>query len=418
MAGPAYALGSGVTNTARVNAFEIGDAYSKYDIAYFSGYTIPGTPPVPTSAESLGVASGHYYYSGDSAQTSAVSNAPGTDGTNWTQDLFFEPSYGSSVSYENNAYNVAYGDGYYNLLAKSENALSVKFNMSYNKRSDKESKALIHLFEDSFNKGEKDTGAYTGIYYTPFEPYSKSGEFYIEAFSRTFDYPDVNSINTVLSQENASTLDWQGYYIPFHQTQGYFAEGNSYSTHDIAYLSGTIPGGQANDRFKIHQSGWYYYTGATETVADTANSPTGDTSLWTKDRFYFPLNQGVSVPESPRYIKQTSQNDYFIRTQDGINKSILNIQFELEGRNDKEAKAVVHFLETHKGHHLFEFTPPAPYDITGKAFICPQWEHKINYKNNNTVSVNLIEAPLNTIGKNVAFSSLVTVDPYFVADFS
>ena len=50
--------------------------------------------------------------------------------------------------------------------------------------------------------------------------------------------------------------------------------------------------------------------------------------------------------------------------------------------------------------------------------MCPQWEHKINYKDNNTVSVNLIETPLNTIGKNVAFATLVTIDPYFVADFS
>ena len=86
------------------------------------------------------------------------------------------------------------------------------------------------------------------------------------------------------------------------------------------------------------------------------------------------------------------------------------MEFSLDARSDKEAKAIVHFLEHRQGKKQFEFTPPAPYDITGKAFICPNWEHTLNYKENNNVSVNFIEYPINLVSADVTFRSLITVD--------
>ncbi len=96
-----------------------------------------------------------------------------------------------------------------------------------------------------------------------------------------------------------------------------------------------------------------------------------------------------------------------------MNKNLLNMQFNFNSRSDKEAKAMVHFLETHQGKNQFEFKPPAPYDISGKVFVCPKWEHQISYVDNNNVSVNFIEFPINLLAKDVTFSTLITVDPYF-----
>ena len=81
-------------------------------------------------------------------------------------------------------------------------------------------------------------------------------------------------------------------------------------------------------------------------------------------------------------------------------------------RTDKEAKAVVHFLESHQGKNQFKFTAPAPYDNPNKVFICPKWEHKLNYKDNNTISVNFIEFPINIVDQETTFLSLITIDPY------
>ena len=405
MADQSYVFGSGVTNIQGVNSFEIGNTYSQYDIVFFSGYTVAGTPPVPTTAESLGVASGHYYYSGVTAATSTAANSPAGASSEWTQKLFCEPSYGAAVSYENQTYDITFGDGYYNLANKSENSLKVNFNLSFDKRSDKETRALVHLLEDSFNKGEKPSGSYTGIYYTPFAPYNEEHEFFIEEIIRGYDYPNVNSLSTSLKREDQSILDWQGYYIPFNQTRGFWRAGETYNKHDTAYLSGD---------YVPRVSGWYYYSGDTETTASDSNGPNGGTtSMWTKNNFYFDINQGVTVNQAPRFIKQPTQSDYYVRTKDGLNKSLLNMELVFDSRTDKEAKAIVHFLETHHGKNQFEFKPPAPYDISGKVFVCPKWHHQLNYKENNNVSVNFIEFPVNLLDSSIAFSSLITVDPYF-----
>ena len=413
MASQDYVLGSGVTNIAGVPSFEVGVTYSQYDIVFFSGYTVGGTQTFAADTEAP---TGHYYYSGTTASVAAAANSPtGVGNTDpndtsepspWTQTLFFEPSYGSSVTFENQSYDIAFGDGYYNVLSKSENSLKTNFNLQFNKRSDKETRALVHLFEDSFNKGDKPSGAYTGIYFTPFAPYNEEHEFYIQQIDRTYDYPNVNTTSTTLFREDQSTMDWQGYYIPFAQTKGFWEAGETYSQHDIAYLSGD---------YSPNVSGWYYYTGETETTATNANGPNGGsaTTQWTNKNFYFDLANGLSVNQAPRFLKQPVQSDYYIRTKDGINKSLLNMEFSLDGRTDKEAKALIHFLEHHKGSKQFEFTPPAPYDITGKVFICPKWQHTLNYKENNNVSVNFIEFPVNLISADVSFSTLVTVDPYF-----
>ena len=410
-----YVLGSGDINTARVGSFEIGRTYQRYDPIFFSGYTVGGTE---STAQSLSTPSGHYYYSGVDSSVATAANSPAgsASASMWTQKLAFEPSYGSSVTYENQSYDMTFGDGYYSVLSKSENSLRVNFDLRFDKRSDREAKALIFLLESSFNKGEKPSGSYTGIFHTPFVPYNNEHEFYVEEFDRSLDYPNVNSVSTRLFREDASILNWQEYYIPFTATQGYFEEGKSYSKHDITYLSGRVK--VDNDRFKPYQSGWYYYSGDNATVADTSNSPTGANSEWTKNNFYFDMNKGISIKEAPRFLKQPTQSDFFVRTKDGLNKSLLNLSFSLDNREDKETKAIVHFLESHQGRKQFGFTPPAPYDITGKAFVCPKWEHSLTFKDNSNVGVNFIESPINFTQQSVVFKSLITTDPYFTTNFS
>ena len=410
MANQSYVFGSGVTSIEGVNSFEVGNTYSQYDIVFFSGYSESNTEYFPD-------VTGHYYYTGTSSQVSSSSNSPATNGSNWTQKLFADASYGSMISYQNMSYDITFGDGYYNVQSKSENSLQTKFDVTFNKRTDKQTRALVHLLEDSFNKGEKPSGAYTGIYWTPFVPYNQEHEFYIQEFDRSFDYPNVNNISFTLYREDQSTIDWQEYFIPFNQTRGFFEEGATYSLHDIVYLSGDYTDDEGNftqnGLYKVQQSGWYYYTGATETTATADNGPIGDNSLWTNNEFYFDLNQGLSIKQAPRYIKHAVQNEYFIRAKDGLNINLLNMTFTLQGRTDKEAKAIVHFLEHKKGSKQFNFTPPRPYNKKDLAFFCPKWSHKLNFKENNDVEVNFIQFPINLSADTVSFTTLVTIDPYF-----
>lgn len=390
-------LNSGVTNIANIPAFELGNSYSKFDVVYYSGYTSAGTE-YPASQS----ASGHYYYTGTAA-TSTTSNIPTVSNSPWTNKFFAEASYGSSVQFKNSYYQVDYGDGYYNYLNKSENSIKSDFSLNFNKRSDKEAKAIIHLLEDSFNKGSKPSGGYTGIYWTPFEPYNQELEFYVENFNHSFDYPDVNNVTFSLFNEDRSTSDWQNFYIPFKNTSGFWQAGNVYSKDDIVYGSGSD--------YTLYSSGWYYYTGDAATTATNSNGPLGNNSLWTKKVFYWPINDGITFNQTPRFHKQNFQNDFFVRVEDGINKNLLNFDITFTSRSDREAKSILHFLEKHRGQDQFLFTLPAPYSKT-KPFVCPEWRHTLKFKDNNDIQVRFKEQPIDYSSLEVIFLNLITIDPF------
>jgi len=131
--------------------------------------------------------------------------------------------------------------------------------------------------------------------------------------------------------------------------------------------------------------------------------------LWTKDEFYFDLNQNINIPQNPRFTKQEIDNGFVMRFNEGINKNLLAFPVDLKGRTDKEALAIVHFLEHHAGVRLFQFTPPAPYDFTNKVFLAASWSHTVNFKDNNDITVNMREFPIDYLSLSTEFRSLVTV---------
>ena len=410
-------INSGVTNIARVLPFEVGNEYKKYDVVYYSGYTDPSPTPA-TLHPCLQSESGHCYYTG-AAATSTITNRPYGAGTEWTTGFFADVSYGATVDYEVLNYTTEFGDGYYNVLNKSENAVRASFSTNFTKRTDQETKAIIHILEDSFNHGNRPSGGYSGIPWTPFAPYNQSGEFFVESFTQSYESPDVNNVSTTFFRETASTTNWKTLYIPFEDTRMDYAhsiDGNvatNYFQHDAVFLRQLA----GEEELAPSQTGWYYFTGEknidysaeTGILGTEYNSPTGSYPLWAKDNFYFDLNQNISIPQNPRFTKQDLDNGFVMRFNEGINKNLLAFPVDLKGRTDKEALAIVHFLEHHAGVNLFQFTPPAPYDFTNKVFLAANWSHTINFKDNNDITVNMREFPIDYLNLSTNFNSLVTV---------
>ena len=350
--------------------------------------------------------------------TVTVSQAVGSaetykvEGTNnWTQDFYFEASYGASVNYDTSYYGIKYGDGYFNFLNRSENALKATFNVSFEKRTDKETKALLHLLDDSFNKGERPSGGYTGIKWTPFNPYDLEARFFVESFDHQYDSPDVNTVSTSFFNETKSLTDWKGFAIPWSGTrQGYNPTGEAYYKHDAVFFEST---NAADSQLMTPlQSGWYYFTGdapSTGVSSDDYNSPSGGGTLWTKDRFYFDVEAGLNISQNPRFIKPQLQNDFYVRMKDGLNKNLLTFSLQLTGRTDTEAKAIIHFLEHHRGTDLIRFTLPAPYNFSDKVFICQRWNHSLKFKDNNDITVEFLEFPVDYLTVEDQFNTLITV---------
>ena len=399
-------LNSGATNIYGISPFAIGTTYEKNDVVYFSGYNVGPAETTCTEAES-----GHYYYSGNINQVASASNTPISTTSNWTQDFYFEPSYGASVDYNTSYYGIKYGDGYFNFLNRSENALKATFNVSFEKRTDKETKALLHFLDDSFNKGERPSGGYTGIKWTPFSPYDLEARFFVENFDHQYDSPDVNSVSTAFFNETKSLTDWQSFAIPWSGTrQGYNPTGEAYYKHDAVFFEST----NAGDSLEMTplQSGWYYFSGDAPTTgisSDGYNSPTGAGTLWTKDRFYFDIEAGLNIEQNPRFTKPQLQNEFYIRMKDGLNKNLLTFSLQLTGRTDTEAKAIIHFLEHHRGSDLIRFTLPAPYNFPDKVFICQRWNHSLKFKDNNDITVEFLEFPIDYLAAEPEFNTLITV---------
>ena len=405
-------INSGVTNIQGIEPYAVGNVYRKNDVVYFSGYQNGATEVTCSEQES-----GHWYFSGNGPQTATTSNTPISTTNEWTQDFYFEPSYGAKVDYEASYYGIEFGDGYYNFMNRSENALRATFNVSFNKRDDKETKALIHLLEDSFNKGEEASNGqgYTGIRWTPFEPYNLSGRFFVENFDQQYENPAVNTVSTQFFNETRSTTDWQQFAIPWESTRGYYHVDKQYHQHDMAFFK------KWNDETVTPaESGWYYVTGVTPSSglkSDAFNSPTGAATIWTKNKFYFDVGQGAQINQAPRFVKQDLQNNFYVRMKDGLNKNLLTFTMTFRGRTDKEAKAMVHFLEHHRGTDLISFELPNPYNLSGKVFICRKWSHQLNFKDNNDIAVDFLEFPIDYLQKEKKFNTLITIVNRPLQDF-
>ena len=79
--------------------------------------------------------------------------------------------------------------------------------------------------------------------------------------------------------------------------------------------------------------------------------------------------------------------------RDGINESLLTLELNFNNRDDAEARAILHFLEQHYGAIPFQFNPPAPYERL-KNFVCQEWTHTYNYKNNHSISARFEQYPI------------------------
>jgi len=73
---------------------------------------------------------------------------------------------------------------------------------------------------------------------------------------------------------------------------------------------------------------------------------------------------------------------------------LLELNLSFNNRSDNEAYAILHFLEQHYGCIPFQFTPPAPYDQK-KSFICEEWQHTYNYKNNHSITAKFNQSAFN-----------------------
>ena len=367
-------------------------SYEKFDTVFFTGEHKNSTTGC------LPVESGYYY--AEAAQAGAAgaynstvaSQSPTGTSTKWTRSFPSTPSYGSSIRFE--AYNdrVDFGDGYYKLMPKSQNSVATKYNLNFDSRTDKEAKAILHFLGHRFDtpysgaqRTEDGVETLTGFNFTPFEPYNQTGIYHCENFVHEYKFPNVNNVTAEFIRDIDTPTNWKNRVINLDNTSGFWAADITYSKFDIVYYSG---------HNVSSLSGYFYYSGDSPTTSSSTNKPNEASTVWTNRNFFFKPTQ-ISESQKPRILKTDFANQYTQRASDGLNTNLLKLDLAFDGRDNKEAKALTHFLINKQGYESFGFVPPKPYQQEYKFFVCQKWSENVLFDENKSISASFEEYPLN-----------------------
>lgn len=135
----------------------------------------------------------------------------------WTQDFFWRPGYGSSVSFGTVNEALKLGDGYEYVGNKSINSLPMECSLNFSNRTDREARAIMHFLQEkhfpydsafSLNyQGERLLSSDVQKFRFHFGyPYKQDLDFTCLNFSQVKNYRNDNTLNATFICNTSSTL--------------------------------------------------------------------------------------------------------------------------------------------------------------------------------------------------------------------
>lgn len=376
-----------------------------YDASDISYYEILGYSKAPTNDEILEIEKylfkkhftndGGLYIANQDFTSFNYSYAPiNITGSNYLTkniDSIFNKTYGCSSNFTTKASKMQYGDGYYTNVISNVNNLTSSFKFVYDGLTDIQSKSLIGFFQNTFEYeplGPKDS--YQSVDIELFYPYKNNAKIYFNSLD--YSCKDSNLNTVVISCDSAydSNLDYKGFLVTGENVTRLFNQAKSYYKDDVVFFKTT----------SSLLEDYYWYTGIDNKIVSVNENPTGSNSLFTR-KFYFKPDLNFQIPVNPRYIKNEYEMTAAVYETDGINKTILDFNLTFSNRSDKEALAMLKYLDDKAGFKIFEIDLPDPYNKTINVY-CPEWNHTYKFYNNHDISVKFLE-----------FKGLTSSDIYF-----
>lgn len=379
-----------------------------YDASNISYYEIIGYSKMPTDEEILKLEKylfkkyftneDNLYIASQNFTSDNYSYAPinltGSQYLTKDIDSLFNKTYGCSSNFNTKAIKSNFGDGYFSNVIPNANNLVSNFSLKYDGLTDKQAFSLIGFFQNSFEYsplGEVDS--YENVSMDLFYPYKDNAKIYFENLDYNSIDSNINNIVINCTTAYDSSLDYKGYLITDESAIRPFISNKNYSQHDIVYYNNVSTSG-----------GYYWYTGNSSAVLNNTQSPTGVNSLFTK-KFYFKPDLDFKIPLNPRFLKNEYEMTSVAYEQDGINKNILDLSLSFTNRSDKEAFAILKFLDDKCGFKLFEFVLPQPYNKQ-LTFYCPEWNHTYKFKDNHDINVKFLEFKGN-LASDIYFNTII-----------
>jgi len=381
--------------------YETGIDINRYDVFYYTGIN-PGTESYGSITQVINkpFKTGYYYalYDIPSGKNRFYAR-PGYSDPNitsqWTQNWSYTPSYGSSISFRANLNNIKLGEGYEYVSATNENTLHIEASLRFDGISDLESKSISHFYQNnSISTGYINSQeGITKINLKLFHPHDRIIPGYIKDISYNYKYANVNDLLVNVESPFLSSADWKESTIPFSTAQIYKKD-EQYIRDDYVFI-------EADASFATR--GFWYCTANHPVSSFPPDSVTGE---WTQ-KFYFQPDGTTSINLKSDNYKNQKDNFYFYQKQSDQD-NLLSLKLSFNNRDDKQAKAILHFLNEKKGIDIFEFDGVPNFTGT-KNFYCPEWNHTINYKDNNSIEAIFYEtlngAPEPTVYNTLIFNS-------------
>ena len=359
--------------------YETGVTFNEFDVVYYTGIN-PGTY-VDDKGNNRVVAApfvtGYFY-----CKTNLPSgenfffNRP--DGNNsgyyWANQFFFVPTYGSTVNFKANYYENKFQDNYTVIVGKSENVVQVDAKLQFNNITDNEAKAINHFYQASYTKpAQSDGQGLLPVQMALFPPHSKVRPFYLKSIDNNFEMVDLNSVTLNLESPFVSITQWKEKLIPYGNAD--YDKNIEYSKDDYVFLNN-----------QSSRDGFYYFSGD---VSTKNVSPLSTNEVWTQ-KFYFQPDTAQQLSFDDGAYKN-NLGDFYLYQNDGINPNFFDFSLTFNNRSDKQAKAILQFLENHNGVDVFDYDMHTFFTGT-RSFYCPEWSHTYNFLDNNSINARLIES--------------------------
>lgn len=334
----------------------------------------------------------------------SVDESPSDSVYSWTTDqFFFDADYGSSVTFKCSSAKQQFGNGYFSMVPKHVNCMEMEVDLIFKNRKNKEANAIVHFLETHQGQYDKDKSSPNLAYKqgisgfkwgaeSVFFPYNSTNlmekRFYSQNWEHNLTFENSNNLRVKMFNSNSSILRSQSGL--FLQPAEEYSDSQVYGKHDVVYSP-------INQRH-------YYWSGDVSTDGKDPVSQSNEWQLgrgyftdintdhWTRE-FYWKPSLGLNINENIQLQKISAQNGYYQIYNTEINESLIKLSLKFEGRSDREAYAILHFLEQRLGFMPFQFTPPAPYNFK-KTFVCQTWKHEYVFKNSHTITAEFEELPI------------------------
>jgi len=196
---------------------------------------------------------------------------------------------------------------------------------------------------------------------------------------------------------------------------------------NISHYGGNYTADVAYEKFDFvfnERDGLYYYAKNDINQQDNIVDPSLDSDNWSSDTFFFDADYGSSVNFQCENKKSEYSDGYYIYQPVGINSVKMQVDLQFKNRSNKEANAILHFVESHLGQYEKDRSSPNlkysqgingfswgqessfhPYDsaeINSKKFYCLEYSHSLNFENSNDVNVKLSNFDTSLLNKSEA----------------